>query len=335
MGNSRWSNDHYDARARTRKATGTPVFAHTSDMRTVSPDKWKCHDTLNPKGVKVRESRDSDAHPESLGIMVAFDETGSMGIYPEEMQKDLKGLMSLLIQKGYVAHPQILFGAVGDAYSDRVPLQVGQFESGIEMEDNLSHFFLEGRGGGSTEESYDLALYFAARHTAMDCWEKRRKKGYLFLVGDEMPYSHVTPEQVQKLIGDKIQAPIPIEEMVREAEKTFHVFYVLAVTHYYGEDFTVQLDAAWRKLLGQRVLHLTKPAAISSTVALAIGQMEGQVDLATGLGHLKELGTDKGIVAATKKALENFSRSIVPATAPSLVAAAVPAGSGGSRIRRV
>lgn len=31
-------------------------------------------------------------------------------------------------------------------------------------------------------------MYFIARHTAIDCWEKHGCKGYLFLIGDEMAY---------------------------------------------------------------------------------------------------------------------------------------------------
>ena len=37
-------------------------------------------------------------------------------------------------------------------------------------------------------ESYELAMYFMARHTALDCHEKRGKRGYLFIIGDEMAY---------------------------------------------------------------------------------------------------------------------------------------------------
>ena len=39
----------------------------------------KLHQSLNAHGVKVRESRDSDNHPESNAICVFFDVTGSMG----------------------------------------------------------------------------------------------------------------------------------------------------------------------------------------------------------------------------------------------------------------
>ena len=77
------------------------------------------------------------------------------------------------------------FGAVLDATCDRVPLQVGQFESDNRMDEHLGNMVLEGGGGGQMTESYELAMYFMARHTAIDCHEKRRRRGYLFIIGDE------------------------------------------------------------------------------------------------------------------------------------------------------
>jgi hypothetical protein len=82
-----------------------------------------------------------------------------------------------------------MFGAIGDATCDRAPLQVGQFESDNRMDDDLSRILLEGGGGGQKTESYELAMYFMARHTAADCYEKRGKRGYLFIIGDELASS--------------------------------------------------------------------------------------------------------------------------------------------------
>src|SRR5258706_8080797 len=94
---------------------------------------------------------------------------------PRVLQAHLPKLVGLLIRKGCLEHPQILIGAIGDATCDTAPLQVGQFESGIEIEEDLGKLFLEGGGGGQVTESYELAMYFMARHTSIDCHEKRGK----------------------------------------------------------------------------------------------------------------------------------------------------------------
>ena len=204
MGSGKWSDRDYDARETDRKIKGVSAFAHSDNTtRNVPRDQWKVHDKLDPKGV-TRESRDSANHPESVSIAVAFDVTGSMRDVPRILQKGLPKLMGLLLQKRWIEHPQILFGAVGDATCDRVPLQIGQFESDIAMEGDLERFLLEGGGGGQAMESYELAIYMASRHFSIDCWEKRKRKGYLFLIGDEMPYSRVKNNEVTSIIGDNV-----------------------------------------------------------------------------------------------------------------------------------
>ena len=186
MGGSAWSDDLYRDRAATRARAGTPTFLHDASIRSGATAK-KAHSTLEPKDVKMRESRDSAAHPDSLAIGVIFDVTGSMSTVPGIVQKKLGKLMEILLDKKYCEDPQLLIGSVGDYHSDKVPLQTGQFESGIEIDEQLGHLFLEGGGGGSYEESYQQALYFFAHKTSTDCWDKRGKKGFLFLL---LPHKH-------------------------------------------------------------------------------------------------------------------------------------------------
>ncbi len=108
----------------------------------------QCHPLMDPHGVKARESRDSAAHPNSLGIVFALDVTGSMGKIPDLLARErLPSFMKTLLACG-IADPSVLFLAVGDAASDRAPLQVGQFEaSEREIDQWLTWTFLEGAGG--------------------------------------------------------------------------------------------------------------------------------------------------------------------------------------------
>ena len=156
MGSGRWSTDVYDAAARFRAASGASAFAYSDSGAA------RVHPSLDPFGVSMRESRDSAEHPQSVAIAVLFDVTGSMRRVPRALQGKLPQLLGLLLRKGYVAHPQIMFGAIGDATCDRAPLQVGQFESDNRMDDDLGRILLEGGGGGQKTESYELALYFMA-----------------------------------------------------------------------------------------------------------------------------------------------------------------------------
>src|SRR5262249_5754685 len=249
MGSTRWSDDHYRERAKVRAATGKTVFEHDAAMRAQPAVERRVHDKMNPLGVQVRESRDSETHPTSHAVAVLFDVTGSMKSVPRILQENLPKLMGLLIRKSYLEHPQILIGAIGDATCDRAPLQVGQFESGIEIEEDLAKLYLEGGGGPSVTESYELAMHFLAHHTALDCHEKRGQPGYLFLIGDEVPYPRVKRAEVERVLGEPLQGDIPIEEVIEELQRRYDVYFVLPkMTQHWANE---AIHARWVQLLGQ------------------------------------------------------------------------------------
>lgn len=302
MGGGAWSNNEYEDRAATRKATGKSAFNYTDSVMASTPvSARRVHEMLDPKGVKFRESRDSVEHPNSKAIGVLFDVTGSMGDTPRRLQEKLPKLMSMILQKGALVDPQILFGAIGDGHCDRGPLQVGQFESDIKMEEHLGNLWLEGGGGGSSEESYDLAMYFMARHTAMDCLEKRGEKGYLFLMGDEKYYRTVSKSIVKEFIGDTLQDDIKIEDIVAELQEKFEVFFIFTPSAGYG--LSSGHPEIWKKLFAERVLLLPNTDAVCETIAATIAMCEGAVDHSDLDLHLADVGVDARTAATVKNAL--------------------------------
>jgi hypothetical protein len=293
MGSGIWSTDVYDAASRYRAATGTSAFAYSDGgARTVHP-------ALDPHGVTARESRDSNEHPQSLAISVLFDVTGSMGYVPRVLQQKLPKLLGLLLRKGYATDPQIMFGAIGDATCYRVPLQIGQFESDNRMDDDLSRIVLEGGGGGQMTESYELALYFMARHTSIDCFSKRGRRGYLFLIGDEMAYPRVKAREVRGVIGDHLGEDIPLPGILAEVTRRWDTYYVLPAGSGYAGDARVL--GFWRDLLGQNALELDDLDAVCETIALTVGLGEDAIDLDRGLDDLCDVGS--GAAATVSKAL--------------------------------
>lgn len=232
-----------------------------------------CDPAMNPRGVRYRESRDSPEHPESVGIVFALDVSGSMGEIPQQLAtKTLPTFMESVCT--VLSDPQVLFMAFGNAYADRSPLQVGQFESDAALIDRwLRACHLEGGGGGLCE-SYELAMYFAARHTAMDCLEKRKKKGYFFMTGDEPPFFELNAEQVRGLIGDDLQGNIVVWEVVKELLQSFHAFFLIP------DAARAQIEscgAIWRALLHERCVVLATPEDTAVACALLVGIQEGRL----------------------------------------------------------
>ena len=278
------------------------IAAHEAllQMRTNIPAEQvfrqtQCHPLMNPKGVKLRESRDGPDHPESQGIVFALDVSGSMGEIPKLMAtQQLPNFMKVLMDC-QIRDPQVLFMAIGNATSDTAPLQVGQFESTAELMDQwLTWTYLEGRGGGEGE-SYDLGLYFLATHTEMDCVVKRNKRGYLFMTGDETPFPALSKHIVDGIIGDKLDEDLTCEEVVAEVQKTYIPFFIIP-----DRARARRCERRWRDLLGDHVLCLESPIDVCYVAAGAILLHERRVadikELAENLGKAGMPSTRRGPV---------------------------------------
>jgi len=285
-----------------------------------------CHALMNPHGIKVRESRDSADHPQSLGIVFALDVTGSMGDIPKLLaRRELPNFMKLLGTCN-IADPQIMFMAIGDATSDNAPLQIGQFESTAELMDQwLTWSFLEGGGGGSGSESYELAFYMLAQHTDLDCWAQRGKQGYLFMTGDERPYPAVSRHQIEGLLGEKLDEDIPIEEVIAAAAESYHLFFLIPDLHR-----RQNCEERWRQLLGDHVICMESPEDTCAVAAAIVGLTEGVLpDTDAVAAALKNEGMDKSRVGAVVRALRPYADLIRSGPAGRLPSAgAAPATPG-------
>jgi hypothetical protein len=235
---------------------------------------------MNPKGVRLRESRDGAYHPQSQGIVFALDVSGSMGEIPKIMAtQQLPSFMKVLMDC-QIRDPQVLFMAIGNATADAAPLQVGQFESTAELMDQwLTWTYLEG-GGGGEGESYELAFYFLAAHTELDCMVKRNKRGYLFMTGDETPFPTLSKHIVDGIIGDKLDEDLSCEEVVAEVQKTYVPFFIIP-----DRTRARRCERRWRNLLGDHVICLESPIDVCYVAAGAILLSEGRA------ANLKELAT--------------------------------------------
>ncbi len=232
---------------------------------------------LDPRGLKVREARDSIEHPLSTPVIVAPDVTGSMNPVIESLIKEALGVFfEGMFDRKPVTDPQLLFAAVGDVKFDSCPLQVSQFESDNRITDQLTDIFIEGGGGWNNSESYNLPWYFAALHTSTDSFEKRGKRGYLFTLGDEMPPPDLTAYEIERVFGEKVQ-PVTNEQLLEMAGRMFHVFHVIIEqgTHCRG-GHVEDVKQAWTKVLGQNVISLSDYTKLGEVLISTIQVIEGE-----------------------------------------------------------
>lgn len=312
MGYSNYSDDAAEARVSARVSAGKPAVAsYTADIAAgVTPAK--VHTNLDPKGLLFRESRDSENHPESVPVVLVLDQTGSMGSVVRQIQKSLRSIMKLLVQKKYLPHPHIMVIAVGDVPNpdhEKAPLQVSQFESDDKIEQCIDDIFIEGNGGGQKRESYQNAAYVIAYKTRTDHWDLRNRKGYVFFFGDEMNHPF-RKEEVINLIGtdDEKNLPqsLPLRDLYDMVKERYHTFFVLPKNANYGGDQEV-LDH-WKVLLGnEAVLQLADESAAGEFVAAQIGLIEENTDID---GITKDLTDLHGASASTTALVKSVASSV-------------------------
>lgn len=249
------SYNHSDRAARTQ------MFSQQSRSEIFSK---KFHEDMNPKGVTLRESRDSENHPLSLPIIFGLDVTGSMGFIPEQIiKRDLPHIIAGL-QKAGIADPQIMFLAIGDHITDQAPLQISQFESGdAELDMWLQRVWLEGGGGGNGGESYPLAHYFAAKVCKTDHWEKRGKKGFLFTIGDERFHKDYSANAIKSLMGTAEAKTYTAAELLKDAQEQWNVFHILPGM------VKDNSDQQWKEALGERAMNV-QPEDIATVITNTI-----------------------------------------------------------------
>jgi hypothetical protein len=258
MGSGRFSTEAYEEIV-GRKAYGSKSRDQIFESRHLDPE-------MDPHHIVMRESRDSVEHPESVAIVVGLDVTGSMGFVPEMIvKKSLPDLVGTIIRAG-IPDPQVLFLGLGDFVYDRAPLQVGQFESSAELLDRwLTKVFLEGGGGGNNHESYNLAWLFAARHTSIDCWEKRHRKGFIFTLGDEPNAKDIPAKIITQLTSGKQAATIQSKDILEEARARYHVAHFHLVHD--SDSAQKSRQEGWRDLLGQDFIVLDDYRKFAQAIA--------------------------------------------------------------------
>ena len=281
MGYSRWDSNDY--RSFASASAVTLNAARSSGMSDSMARKQVFKETrvnalFDPKGVIVRESRDSAENPNSNAIILGIDVTGSMGMIAEALAVEGLGkLVEGILTRKPVEDPHIMVMAIGDAFCDRAPLQVSQFETDIRIAEQLKSLWLEGGGGGNAFESYDIPWYFAGRRTAIDCFEKRGKKGYIFTMGDEPPPPQgLASSQLNGIFGGGEQSDYTSADMLALAQEKYNVFHVIVEQGSYARTRPTEVKSAWQNLLGKKAISLSDYAYMPEVILSVMDVNEGK-----------------------------------------------------------
>lgn len=238
---------------------------------------------LDPTKFGMRESRDSAANPKSTPVIVGLDVTGSMGRLADIIARQGLGvLVQGIYDRKPISDPHIMIAGIGDVECDRAPIQVSQFEAEVQpITTQIEKLFLEHGGGGNSYESYSLLHLFAATRTVSDSWEKRKKKGYLFTVGDEEPTHILRVADAARFLGANGSAHEPAAEaytasqLLELASRTYEVFHIMVEQGSHFHKYPDKTRSAWVELMGQRAIPLADHTKLAEVILGTIQMNEG------------------------------------------------------------
>lgn len=262
MGTGRFDSSDWDAyksTAKVDKATSHSDIFRSSELA----------DELNPKGIKVRESCDSEANPLSTPIIVALDVTGSMGNIAFEIAKNgLNVLAKEIYKRKPVTDPHLMFMGIGDLECDRAPFQVTQFEASYPpLTEQLLKLYIEQGGGGNDFESYTLPWYFVANHCKIDSMIKRNKKGFLFTIGDEKPTPVIKAKDIERFFGYKPEKnKYNPKELLIAASRQWNIYHLIIEEGSYAIYNKKEVLKEWADILGQRVICISDHTKVAEVI---------------------------------------------------------------------
>ena len=254
MGGGAWTTSSY-----VNYMSSTRGISNVDSITTDSVNQFytarSIDPALDPKGVKVRECRDSEEHPLTIPVILALDVTGSMGSACAAVARQLDKIITGLYED--VKDVEFMVMGIGDFAYDKAPLQVSQFESDVRICDQLGKIWFERGGGGNAFESYTAAWYFALRHTDLDCW-KRGKKGIIITLGDEPLNPYLPGKEFNRVFGYSGQ-DINTVDLYQEVSEKFDIYHIIITDpECSGTWYMKRNKETWGKLLDGQHLFAKK-----------------------------------------------------------------------------
>ena len=298
MGGGSWRDSTWSS---YKASSGISTARTADDIYTAKTTKseWLPYNVM-------RESYDSDEHPNSTPIILGLDVTGSMGHILHTMADKLGVTMGEIYKRDVVTDPQICFAAIDDYItSDNECIQVTQFESDIRIAEQMRELKFIRRGGGNNWESYPLVWYFAARHTKCDAIKKGRK-GIIITMGDDGVQPTITRREIKDVFGDDLEKDISTEKLLSEVNRNWEVFHINVSE---GSSYGTDVEESWEKYLGSHSITVDDLNKIPEVIVSIIQALRGDdVDKIAA-------SWDGSTAVVVKEALKNLA--ITPVTGDS------------------
>lgn len=211
-------------------------------------------------------------------IVIVCDVTGSMGEWPATIFSKLPYLDHEMKKEYFGEGAEICFAAVGDAFSDKYPLQASEFAKGEDMEARLKSLVVEGGGGGGGSESYELAALYFARNCSTPM---AMRKPIFIMIGDELPYDTIAPDISERYAHTAAPKYLTVSEVFQELSAKYSVYYIRKP---YGRADESDPNAhhqhkVWSNLVGaDRVVFLPEASRVVDVIFGIFARETGKIE---------------------------------------------------------
>lgn len=275
--------------------------SYSSSSNNAMSSQHYLHDDLNPKGKVIKTEVKSP-------VVIIFDETGSMDDFPKIFLDKAPMFYGQIEQQGYLKDFALSFCAIGDARNnENAPLQVGDFEQGIKLDDILKKIYLEKNGGGQQKETYELAAYYYLHH----CEMPNSELPFLFFIGDEGFYSKITASILKEYLGEKSSEEKDSKHIFAELNKKFQNNVFLFHRSYGDSSVDREVTNQWKEVLpAEHLIHMKEDKSIVDLMLGVIAMVSNARNLDAYTADMKSRGQDIKRISTVSSALTPLSNTM-------------------------
>lgn len=277
---------------------GSARRAYVDPSATMDPRVYNTK--IREPNMKLVNPYEKTIHSDSTNpIIVGIDCTGSMADWPAEIFDRLPLFCQTLAK--YRPDVEISFSVIGDAYSDRFPLQTADFGKGPALDEYLNAFYPEGGGGGQNRETYELWAYYMLKHAETP----NAVSPFMIIMGDEAYYDTVSHDQVKHYTGEDVKEDVDSRSVWNLLKQRYNIF-LLHKPYTAGTDDS-DILACWYDVLGrERVVTLpNKERAVDVAMGLISRNWGHLDDFKTNMSARQDTSTVNDVVDIVNKSVKD------------------------------
>ena len=236
-------------------------------------------------------------------IILVLDVTGSNINFARIVYDKLPMFYGQIEQQGYLEDFELSICAVGDAYTDDYPMQIGDFAKGIELDAQIEKLVLESGGGGQGMESYELMAYYVFEKTEFE----PGAEPIIFFIGDEAPYPRVNKKQARKFGMECDEEMNPFPNLC----KKFHDNIFILLNPYGGSYWKDNITNEWiNRLPPEHVVKINDEKSIVDLMLGVISMVSKSRTLKNYTVDMLNRGQDALRIAGVTNSLQKLSDSL-------------------------